>query len=94
MTFLERVGDTSAAFERRLWGHVRNFMALGREQPGLLVDCARCVELQEQVGKRKIWGGMGFGRPGHVPRPFACRWPMVVSRIDNTNGTVMHVDGG
>ena len=49
MQYLEQVHVTVEAFERRLWRHVRNYHALALQQPGLLVDCARIVELQEQM---------------------------------------------
>jgi hypothetical protein len=49
MQYLEQVHVTVEAFERRLWRHVRNYHVLALQQPGLLVDCARIVELQEQM---------------------------------------------
>ena len=44
--YLERVNEVMAAFEEQLWGHFDNFMDLGQDNPTLLVDCLRIVELQ------------------------------------------------
>lgn len=38
------------AFERKLWALVRNYHALAQQAPRTLVDIARIVEMQEQVG--------------------------------------------
>lgn len=36
-------------FEERLWGIIRNFVTLGRDNPAMLVNAVRIVELQEMV---------------------------------------------
>jgi hypothetical protein len=54
-----------AAFERRLWSHLRRFMDLAASRPSLLVDCARVVELQEAMDTHYAAAKVGYVRPKH-----------------------------
>lgn len=38
--------------EERLWSIIRNFATLGKEQPAMLVNAVRIIELQEMVDKQ------------------------------------------
>jgi hypothetical protein len=38
--------------EERLWSIIRNFSALGRDSPAVLVNAVRIIELQEMVDKQ------------------------------------------
>ncbi|KAI8463893.1 MAG: component of the exocyst complex [Monoraphidium minutum] len=65
MSYLDRVGDALAGFEARLWGHVRRYRELARSNPRLLVDCARVVEIQEQLDAHCRRTKAGFVKPRH-----------------------------
>lgn len=47
-----QVKETMVKFEERLWGILRNFVTLGRDNPAMLVNAVRIVELQEMVDAR------------------------------------------
>ena len=47
-----QVQDTLGKFEERLWSIVRNFIVLGRDNPAMLVNAVRIVELQEIVDRQ------------------------------------------
>ncbi|GAX84704.1 hypothetical protein CEUSTIGMA_g12126.t1 [Chlamydomonas eustigma] len=51
-SYLERVNEVMQTFEEQLWDHLDNFLELSQENPTLLVDCLRIVELQEQLDKK------------------------------------------
>lgn len=38
--------------EERLWSIIRSFATLGRDQPAMLVNAVRIIELQEMVDKQ------------------------------------------
>ena len=44
-----QVKETMVKFEERLWSIIRNFLVLGSENPAMLVNAIRVVDLQEQV---------------------------------------------
>ena len=46
-------------FEERLWSLIRNFIVLGRDNPGMLVNAVRIIELQELVDKQLEASGHG-----------------------------------
>ena len=82
LQYLERVNDVMAMFEERLWGHLDSFMELGQDNPTVLVDCLRIVELQvrgrqggqaagREVGGRGqgVVGSDGRGCPTPAPLP-------------------------
>ena len=50
--YFNKVRDTMAKFEKRLWAIVRNFVELGRSQPAQLVNVVRIIELQEMVDRQ------------------------------------------
>ena len=54
--------ETMGKFEERLWSLIRNFIVLGRDNPGMLVNAVRIVELQELVDKQLE--ASGHGAPG------------------------------
>ncbi|KAK9812960.1 hypothetical protein WJX72_006516 [[Myrmecia] bisecta] len=51
-SYFNKVKDTMGKFEERLWSIIRNFITLGRENPAMLVNAVRIVELQELVDKQ------------------------------------------
>ncbi len=52
--------------EERLWSVVRNFAALGRDNPAQLVNAVRIIELQEMVDKQLEASGKG----GRTSKPY------------------------
>lgn len=46
MQYLNQVSETMTTFERRLWSHIRNYHDLAVNDPKLLVDCVRIIEIQ------------------------------------------------
>lgn len=49
--------------EERLWSIIRNFSTLGQENPAMLVNAVRIIELQEMVDKQLEASGKGGGHP-------------------------------
>ena len=47
-----QVRETMGKFEERLWSIIRNFIAYGRQNPAMLVNAVRIVEIQETVDKQ------------------------------------------
>ena len=43
---------TMGKVEERLWSIIRSFATLGRDQPAMLVNAVRIIELQEMVDKQ------------------------------------------
>ncbi|MEW5306963.1 MAG: hypothetical protein WDW36_009390 [Sanguina aurantia] len=74
--YLDRVSTVMAIAEGLLWEHVRNYDALAREAPALLVDCLRIVELQEQLDKQ-------YGRVSmdHVPKRYREKLFLVIETL-------------
>ncbi len=60
-----QVRETMGKFEERLWSLIRNFIVLGRDNPGVLVNAVRIIELQELVDKQLEASGHGV-RPGRL----------------------------
>eukprot|EP00873_Tetraselmis_striata_P017379 jgi/Tetstr1/437643/TSEL_026310.t1 len=58
--YFKKVKETSSEVEARLWAVVRDFVALARANPSLLVSAVRIIEMQEMVDEQ----GAG-GREGH-----------------------------
>lgn len=56
-------------FEERLWSLIRNFINLGRDNPGMLVNAVRIIELQELVDKQLEASGHGGWRVGRCHCP-------------------------
>jgi hypothetical protein len=46
-----QVGEAMASFEQQLWSLARDYHAVAQRQPRRLVDVARVVEMQQQVGR-------------------------------------------
>lgn len=79
-----QVKETSSEVEARLWAVVRDFVALARANPSLLVSAVRIIEMQEMVdeqgaggreGHRKSFKSTALSQVGHAlsePRP-PCR---------------------
>jgi hypothetical protein len=65
-----QVRETMGKFEERLWSLIRNFIVLGRDNPGVLVNAVRIIELQELVDKQLEASGHGVhpGRLGSAGR--------------------------
>lgn len=47
--YLNQVDEAMQSFEKRLWSLARSYHTLAQQQPRVLVDVARIVEMQEQV---------------------------------------------
>ena len=47
-----QVRETMGKFEERLWSIIRNFIAYSRQNPAMLVNAVRIVEIQETVDKQ------------------------------------------
>ncbi|BDA50552.1 Exocyst complex component 3 [Coccomyxa sp. Obi] len=50
--YFNKVKATMSKVEERLWSIIRNFATLGKEQPAMLVNAVRIIELQEMVDKQ------------------------------------------
>ncbi|MEW5314341.1 MAG: hypothetical protein WDW38_005849 [Sanguina aurantia] len=74
--YLDRVSTVMAIAEGLLWDHVRNYDALAKDAPALLVDCLRIVELQEQLDKQ-------YGRVSmdHVPKRYREKLFLVIETL-------------
>ncbi|KAK9827315.1 hypothetical protein WJX81_003676 [Elliptochloris bilobata] len=62
-TYFNKVRETLGKFEERLWSLIRNFIVLGRDNPGMLVNAVRIIELQELVDKQLEASGHGAVKP-------------------------------
>uniref|UniRef100_A0A061QZB5 Exocyst complex component 3 n=1 Tax=Tetraselmis sp. GSL018 TaxID=582737 RepID=A0A061QZB5_9CHLO len=58
--YFAKVQETSAEVERRLWGTLRDFAALGHKNRAALVSAIRVVELQELIDRQQAAKGEGF----------------------------------
>mmetsp|Transcript_19085 Transcript_19085/g.53180 ORF Transcript_19085/g.53180 Transcript_19085/m.53180 type:complete len:779 (+) Transcript_19085:187-2523(+) len=63
--YFKKVQETSKEVEVRLWKTLRDFVALGKQNPALLVSVVRIIEMQEivdaqQAGKRDGGAGKGY----------------------------------
>eukprot|EP00877_Chromochloris_zofingiensis_P004011 jgi/Chrzof1/13610/Cz08g04030.t1 len=65
MQYLNQVSETMTTFERRLWSHIRNYHDLAVNDPKLLVDCVRIIEIQEKMDAHYIATKAGYIRPRH-----------------------------
>lgn len=54
-----QVKMTMGKVEERLWSIIRNFATLGRDQPAMLVNAVRIIELQEMVDRQLEASGKG-----------------------------------
>lgn len=64
-----QVRETFGKFEERLWSIIRNFLNLGRENPSMLVNAVRVVELQEMVEAASSASSAGQPSPGYKGLP-------------------------
>ncbi|CAK0787040.1 hypothetical protein CVIRNUC_010256 [Coccomyxa viridis] len=64
--YFNKVRMTMGKVEERLWSIIRSFATLGRDQPAMLVNAVRIIELQELVDKSleaSTGGTMGVMQP-------------------------------
>ena len=59
--FLLPSQEVMADFEALLWGHLENYEELAQENPTLLVDCLRVIELQVWFRGSKAWYSRPWG---------------------------------
>eukprot|EP00879_Flechtneria_rotunda_P007701 GHRR01008074.1.p1 GENE.GHRR01008074.1~~GHRR01008074.1.p1 ORF type:complete len:855 (+),score=308.81 GHRR01008074.1:359-2923(+) len=78
--YLTQVFNAMTMFERRLWSLARNYHALAQQQPRMLVDIARIVEMQEQMDAHYIATKATYVRPRHYKERLMLEMEAAASR--------------